>query len=582
MAITERFLGCFLIAALSCSSAIAQVDAHGNNNTETKFTSRTELALVPAVVTDKYGHHITGLTREDFVVRENGVEQKIATFDEIKSDPHRLSRWKGPDEFSNSLADGGMSARITVIVLDLLNTPFTAQADARKDLLKYLTQSVDQREPTGLYTLTRNGIQTVHDFTTDPRVLLAALHKLRGDEDHTVDAPEVVESVTGTASPEGSAGQNPGIAARLGSGTDSVNPGAVKSEFQRLQMMLSQDAELSLQSFQQRLAITYTLQGMQQLAQALAGVPGRKSLIWASGGFPFTVSGETMYIAPLARDSLTDVLPMYERTWQLLNAAQIALYPVDVKGLEAVTMAPASIRRPGRNYGQNAILRQMDMHATFDLFAAATGGRAYYDSNDLVKGFNDAVNDSAEYYMLGYYLDQSKTRAGWHKLTVKVNRDHAQVRARSGFFVTTTTVNPENSRNTDIALALQSPLDYTSLPLVVHWDKVETAKDPGRRHVSYRIRLEPDAELISEADNNHIVLDFVAQPQTLEGKDLDHPVGERIDAHPGEEKLPAIHRDGIIYAGALDLSPGKYMVHFVVRDDLSGRLGSVTAPLKVE
>jgi hypothetical protein len=50
-----------------------------------------------------------------------------------------------------------------------------------------------------------------------------------------------------------------------------------------------------------------------------------------------------------------------------------------------------------------------------------TGGRAYYNSNDLVKSFRDAVSDSSEYSMLGYYLDRSKTKAGWRKLAVKVS-----------------------------------------------------------------------------------------------------------------------------------------------------------------
>ena len=53
---------------------------------------------------------------------------------------------------------------MTLIVLDLINTQFLDQAYARKDLLKYLTQSVNQREPTALYTLTRSGIHVIHDF----------------------------------------------------------------------------------------------------------------------------------------------------------------------------------------------------------------------------------------------------------------------------------------------------------------------------------------------------------------------------------------------------------------------------------
>ena len=575
MSIVRALSRLALVAALACSILVfaspvfaspKDKDKDKEDNAEVKFTARAELVLIPTLVTDKSGHHVTGLKKEDFTVLENGAEQKIATFEEITSDPHRLSRPTNPNEFSNSLAGGQSNRRITLMVLDLINTRFTDQAYARKDLLKYLTQSVDQREPTALYTLTRSGIHVIHDFTTDPRVLVAALHKVKGDTFQMVDSPEDVESVTGTASPDGSAG---------------VDPGTVQSEAQRIQTMM-EDSELNFQSFEQRLAITYTLDGLQQVAQALSGFPGRKSLIWAGGGFPFNVSDNTMQLAPAGRDTLSDVLPTYEHTWQLLNSAQIALYPVDVKGLQVVTTPSASVRNPGRNYGRNMNWRNLDTQAGLQTFASMTGGRAYFNSNDLVKGFRDAINDSAEYYMIGYYLDLSKTKAGWRKLAVRVKRDHTEVRARSGFFVTNSTVNPNNTRNNDISSALQSPLDYTSLALVARWDKIEPGKDPGKKHVNYEIHLAPDPTLVDGADNNHVVLDFVALAKTPEGKAAGAPMGQKIESHLTAEKLTAIQQKGIAYLSSLELAPGEYTVRFVVRDDLSGRVGSVAAPLKVE
>jgi VWFA-related protein len=554
-------------------------------NAEVKFTARTELVLIPTLVTDKSGNHISGLKKEDFTVLENGSEQKVATFEEITSDAHRLSRPTNPNEFSNSVAGGSSTRRITLIVLDFINTRFADQAYARQDLLKYLTQSVDQHEPTALYTLTRTGIHVIHDFTTDPRILVAALHKVKGDAYEMVDSPEEVEAITGTASPDGSAGVSGSSASSSGGGSKgsggSSSAAAVASEAQRLQTMM-EDTELNFQSFEQRLAITYTLQGMQQVAQALAEFPGRKSLIWASGGFPFSVSDNTMQLAPAGRDTLSDVLPLYEHTWQLLNDAQIALYPVDVKGLQNVSMASASISKPGKNFSRNMNWRQLDTQASFQTFASMTGGRAYFNSNDLVKGFRDAVNDSAEYYMLGYYLDQSKTKPGWRKLEVKVKRDHVEVRARSGFFVTNATVDPENSRTADISSALQSPLDYTSLAMVVHWDKIEPGKETGKKHVNYEMHLAPDAALVNESENNHVMLEFVAVAKTPEGKTVDRPVGQSVDAHLTPEKLAGIRQKGVAYHGAIDLAPGEYTVRFVVRDNLSGRTGSVAAPLKVE
>jgi len=555
-----------LVVALACSILVFAGPKDKVNDSEVKFTSRTELVLIPALVTDKSGTHISGLKKEDFTVLENGVEQKIATFEEITSDAHRVSRPTNPNEFSNSLAAGSSAGRITLIVLDLINTPFSDQEYSRKELFKYLSQSVDRTEPTALYTLTRNGINVIHDFTSDPRVLVAALHKVKGDALPMVDREEDVEAMTGTASPDGSAG---------------VDPGAVQTEAQQLQTML-EDSELNFQSFQQRVAITYTLQGMQQLSQALAGFPGRKSLIWAGGGFPFSVSDNTMQLAPAGRDTLSDVLPMYEHTWQLLNDAQIALYPLDVKGLQVGSVASASVRNPGKNYGRNVRMKMWNTQSTFDTFASMTGGRAYYSSNDLVKGFRDAVRDSSEYYMLGYYLDRSNTKSGWRKLAVKVKREHAEVRARSGFFVTNATIDPESSHDNDIASALESPLDYTTLSLVARWNSTESAKEPGKKHIIYEMHVAADPVLINAVDNNHFILEFVALAKTPEGKRAELPLDQKIDGHLTPEKLSAVRQKGISYRGALDLAPGEYTVRFIVRDDLSGRMGSVSAPLKVE
>src|ERR1700691_2499429 len=289
-----------IIAALAFSLYVFANPKDKEDNSEVKFTARTELVLIPTLVTDKSGNHISGLKKEDFTVLENGAEQKIATFEEITSDAHRLSRPANPNEFSNSVAGGSSNRRITLIVLDFINTRFADQVYARQDLLKYLIQSVDQHEPTALYTLTRSGMHVIHDFTTDPRILVAALHKVKGDPYQMVDGPEEVEAITGTASPDGSAdvsgssGSSGGTGSKGGAGSSNVTA-AVASEAQRFQTMM-EDTELNFPSFEQRLAITYTLQGMQQVAQALAAFPGRNTLIWASRGFAFSVSHNTMQI----------------------------------------------------------------------------------------------------------------------------------------------------------------------------------------------------------------------------------------------------------------------------------------------
>jgi len=171
------------------------------------FTSRSELVLVPAVVSDKAGAHVTGLKKEEFTVLENGAEQKIATFEEVNSDPARAGRRAPtkPGEFTNEIiGDSRSMRRVTVIVFDLLNTGFPDQAYARSQLLKYLSQSLDRREPTGLYLLNIHGLHVVHDFTGDPEVLIAAVKKALGEPMPAVDTGSDLQAITGSTNPVGS------------------------------------------------------------------------------------------------------------------------------------------------------------------------------------------------------------------------------------------------------------------------------------------------------------------------------------------------------------------------------------------
>jgi hypothetical protein len=55
-----------------------------------------------------------------------------------------------------------------------------------------------------------------------------------------------------------------------------------------------------------------------------------------------------------------------------------------------------------------------------------------------------------------------------------------------------------------------------------------------------------------------------------------------VDIHLSPEKLAQMRQRGVLYKGALELPPGEYTVRFVVRDNLTGRTGSVSGPLKLE
>src|SRR5512146_2575022 len=112
-------------------------------------------------------------------------------------------------------------------------------------------------------------------------------------------------------------------------------------------------------------------------------------------------------------------MPIYERTWQVLNDANMSVYTVNARGLVANSSEMyqagtyTGYTRPGNlvQRWREEELKFGDTIATMRSFAEMTGGKAYVNTNDLTSSFRDAADDSSHYYMLGYYLDSKDTKA---------------------------------------------------------------------------------------------------------------------------------------------------------------------------
>src|SRR5437667_12517119 len=136
----------------------------------------THLVLIDAVVTDKQGNPIAGLRPEDFVVEENGTAQKIATFAgpvESTAGPASLP----PGIYSNR-SQYRSTGPVTVMLLDAINTPFSDQAYARRQMLSFVQDQYKPDQRKAVFTLS-GSLNVLQDFTTDPQILYAALQRFR-------------------------------------------------------------------------------------------------------------------------------------------------------------------------------------------------------------------------------------------------------------------------------------------------------------------------------------------------------------------------------------------------------------------
>jgi VWFA-related protein len=555
--------------------------------TGTTFSSRSELVLVPVLVTDGSGKHVSGLKKEDFAIKEDGKVQSVKFLEEIvaKPSPTTLPAQAAsvkasvtpsklaPATYSNQ-AEEQAPLRIVIILFDMLNSHFKDQVPARRQVVEYLKEDVEPGTLVCLMGLGRGGLRMYHDLTTDAKGLGTAL--------------EVA----------GSQGRH-AIAGNLSIGSDDKTPESASSQSF---VGHGEFAETGSSGRKDRKFIVInTLEAFRNIAGAYAGVPGRKSLIWVTTGFPFTLDGyKTGSMPGLDKDSLMDILPDYERTWQVLNDANVALYPVDMHGLLNTSAPDATyrMRRGGSavqqlgKFSRDRQDKNADNLGTLQTFADMTGGKAFYNNNDLVAGFRAAEADSNSSYLLGFYL-QKDEKPGWHKIHVELSRPGMHVRARSGYFVARqdhARPDGKDTKDVDVQLAMSSPMNFTGVPITIKWlgvvapkptDQPTTGQKQVKKTVAFQISIPSHAATIDEGDGNRVSLNFIAMARTESADEVADFV-KKIDGQLKPEIAKRMQEAGLKFDSTMQVPPGHYNVRFVVRDNLSGRVGSVTAPLTVQ
>jgi VWFA-related protein len=430
-----------------------------------------------------------------------------------------------------------------------------------------------------------NGVRIIHNFTSDPAILVAAVKKLQtnlssrdtrsadnlGDNSEADQEALQLAALLNTTDISTATGGNAAVAAARAA-----------SAQQRAQMDASRQAQEGL----------VTLEDFQQLAQYFGSIPGRKSLIWASTGFPFALG-----TIPQANTRGT-LFDDWERTFRMLADANISVYPVDVSGLlpgvnanNLQTLNSNALRTAGPEGGVGARSGQLDAvnsgafvdpnigrQETMRQLADMTGGQAFYNSNNGAELFRRAAEDSSQYYLLAYYT-KDNGKNGWRKLSVKVARDGAKVRARSGFFFSSTARETDAARQAEEMMAMVSDLNFASLPIDGKWQQVEA--DGQDRKLRFQLSVPAGVPYIDVDDKNHLNFDFRVVVTDATGTVVSK-LGQRLETNLQPDEAERIRSVGLDYVNEVRLPPGQYKAHFVVRDNLRGALGSIVTPLKVE
>jgi VWFA-related protein len=552
----------------------------GQMGIATVLKVKTRLVVVDVVALDHKGVPVTDLKAEDFALLEENTQQKIRVFNfqqgaEKQNQPATLVPATLPPNRITNMPRFKTNGTLNVLLLDGINVTSANQKYVHAQMLKFL-EKLPAGQPIAVYAM-GSKLRMLQDFTTDPTLLREAVKKAK-------DIPQGVRTESSN-----SLDLPPGILEVM-----ATSPAMLESvlRFGQDQVMSQLDERVRL-----------TLAQLGALARNLAGYPGRKNLIWLSEAFPaFFVPSNTNVGSNIpSADSSQPLIKSYQgqidHAADLLSNAQVAVYPVDAGTLanrdsysslsntdangEYLGRASTGRQSVGQGPQQAAEINRaaetsLDSHSTMNSVADQTGGKAYYNTNNIDKAIHESMEDGATYYTLGYYPENKNWDGRFRKIAVKINRPGIKLHYRQGFFA----VEPKDYSKQDprilavdigVALDINNPI-ATALPFqaVV---MPPSAQNGNKVQINFGIDPHAIGFELKEDGLQHAAIDCGVAVYNEKGVAV-RTQGNTFSAALKPEQYQQVMQKIFPCNQTLDLPPGEYALRLAVRDNSNGLIGT--------
>jgi VWFA-related protein len=547
---------------MSAAVILAAFLAFAEQEQTPAFRTSTQLVELTVTALDKKGNAVTDLQLQDFTVQENGKPRPIAFFKYDGGPPAGAKALPlPPGVFTNRVEfTPGPPRNIMALVLDELNTPTQSSMRVRAMAARYLKALPPQTRVAVFHMGAR--LRILHDFTDDADSLRARIEKaelampLQTETDFdrsVIEAEQFVDMFKGDPQME-----------------------ALMAEMVRNQL----EVEMMANAQARRSRLERTLASMESLGQHLAGIPGRKNLVWISGGISMLSVTGAMGMG--SHGNIESFEDRVKRTSQKLAQQGIVLYIVDATGLSLPSSATATspgalpVRGRGRfEPQQDAESLSNDTQPAMELMSSTTGGRYLHNTNDLMEGFKKAASDLEGSYTLGFYVSEEPD-GKWHNLKASVRRSGVNLRHRKGYIAEAATATPTLWTN-DMAMAVvANPIGSSAVQLTASCAPVAD-DDAGTLQVNLRIEAE---SLRFHTDGNELQAQIQVFFAERAANGSTRLTTEAPTVKIAVARWEAAQQEGLRYVRRWKPAPEAVSLRVVVRDMITGQYGTLDVPLK--
>src|SRR5712692_5713016 len=519
--------------------------------------STTRLVQLNVIVHNKKGDPVRGLKKEDFTILDQGQEQQVATFSANAAGPTDPSSAAilPPNVFSNRFDQGGQAPGcVTVILFDALNTEFLDQAYARQQVVKFLRQ-LKPEDHVAIYLLTTQ-LTILNEFTQDSSSLLRAIERFEGYSSTPLSASKLERL-------------NPRIPEASRSAPDAITS--------QLNAFLD-GASGRFGDFANINRAETTISAIEGIANHVAYVPGRKSLVWVSGSFPISIGYDADSLFQIGREhrSFGDEL---EHAARALNQSNMAIYPVNARGLMAPALYSASNSRgfnPRSSPRPTGLGPDQGNFDTMIVLADRTGGKAFYNTNDIEGAVQRAIADGQFTYTLGFYPSHGKWDGKFHELKVHVNQKGLTLRHRKGYFAAPDPPSGPSENQVALDAAVWSPVEWTNLDLQVTLKAFQSSS----RTIELQVAMDTRELLLESRDGRLDGRVNVLFSQLGAGNKRISGEKETFDLNMKPDTYERLLKIGTKFTGRLTLSPDIENLRVIAQDASSGSIGTLTIPIK--